>query len=142
MFWCYSLALRWNLVGQSAAASALAMMAGGPVNGGLKDTHIVTKWEHKAAAAHRVVSQDFYDLVCNTQGAAARYAPGRAASTSVEIVQYMGDATHQEAICKSKMHLATVSTLVCSGRLWSSVQSAADAADFDTEVDVVSFNLG
>lgn len=77
-------------------------------HGSFKDTHIVVKFEHKALAALDIESKPFDDAT------SALVLPPETTPTgwSYDVHQYIGDASHAEALYKPKMHLFTLATVV------------------------------
>ena len=115
----YNLAWRRNTPGtNTSAASAIAMGAGAAVHGSFHDHHIVTKCEYRAAACVDFRNEQFQSLV------ATNTAPTEGHTRSIVVHQYVGDATHSEAIDKSKMHLATLCTMQCAVHVILAVMAA------------------
>jgi hypothetical protein len=118
----YTLALRRNKSGNASRQAAIDMMAGTDVQGGLKDGHVIARYEHFAAAAQRCMASDHHtdidasvadalvsvDLHIPTEPAER---PSQYIVVAVHAVQFKGDATNQEAIGKSKVHLSTLSSI-------------------------------
>ena len=133
----YSLAIRRNRGGQASAASAIAMIAGDPVHGALKDKHIITKYEFKVAVVDLLNTNAFQESVEALHaivpvGEARDMNAESRAIVSVELFQFLGDATHSEAIDKSKMHLASFTTQTCGAQSWADVSGATEGDDTGT----------
>ena len=112
----YSLAKKRN-IGQVSAEALVLAVAGDALNGGLKDRHIVTHFEHRAALAQRVLSQRAYlEIASATPSAADGAAEAHFEHSSLdgpvvfEIHGFCGDSTNQAACDKEKLHIAEVSS--------------------------------
>eukprot|EP00959_Pyramimonas_sp_CCMP1952_P363723 7616767-Pyramimonas_sp.AAC.1 len=109
----YALAKKRN-VGQCAADTLVKVCAGDAINGGVKDRHIVTRFEHRAALAHRVVSKQAYAQMAEAVPEAEAGSPPRIFDNSswapgpchFDVHGFCGDATNQEACDKEKPHIA------------------------------------
>lgn len=112
------LAWKRNLSHTSASA-VVAMLGGDADRGGLKSKDVVIRFEHLACQAQRLVSHQFYEDWAAQQLAFSLDASRVPTCESLEVHAYMGDATNEEAVEKSKVHV---------GFTWSLHASEAELA--------------
>ena len=88
--------------GHTGTREAIAMIAGDEARGAFRSKSIVIEYEHKAATAAKLISQEFHEsmdaLAC-------------VGFLRIEGFCYKGDATNQEAIDKQKVHVSTIDTI-------------------------------
>jgi hypothetical protein len=114
----YSLAFRRNVAHASARATA-AMVTAGTAGGEVHDPKTVILYEHRLAIGKTLRSQGLYQALDECD-------------LAVEVHQYKGDGTHQQAIEKSKVHVSSIASSVCT---LGSVQQCAGADHrFDLEL--------
>ncbi len=119
----YLLAWKRNLSHTSAAA-LVSTLGGEAERGGLKSKDVVIRFEHWARSCQRFASQHFYATMLQ-QSLEAPVVPD--AMRFVEVHAYMGDATNEEAVQKSKVHVAFVVDL-CRVRTARSPQPGWDCS--------------
>ena len=99
----YTLALLRNL-SHTGGAEAVQMIAGDSDRGQFKSKNIVYEYEIKAAIVHQLLSKSFHEGLYDQQ---------HEVKDTMDIFVYKGDATNQEALDKSKVHVSSLDTFHC-----------------------------
>ena len=115
-----SLAIRRNRVGHVSCESALLLMAGEDIMGGLRDPKLIPKYEHRATIATRL---DFAATQAQFIGYVVAASDGRTCDadvpprptkpTAIHVLEIKSDSTVQDAIAREKVLLGlfTLTTL-------------------------------
>ena len=93
------------------------MVAGDEQRGGAKDPKTVMDYEHRAAVAKSLRSKSYYD---------------GGNECELEVHQLKCDATSQEAVEKSKVHLVMIQTTSASKAAWDAASCEPDLFDKET----------
>ncbi|MDA8609391.1 hypothetical protein N9L19_00590 [bacterium] len=91
--------------GNVGATTALRMVASSALQGELKDYHIITKYEHRVAAAQRLMMYHSQQLCEYIIAAMVTPASHIRTISAIECVSSKAGATKQSSCLKKKMHL-------------------------------------
>ena len=88
------------------------MVAGSELVGKFKSKGIVTKFEHLANACLRASSRLFFSHTVDSPADGGDWCPKTGSFKPIRVFCYRGDATNQDAIQKSKVHLSDVASCI------------------------------